>query len=113
MPRGATPGGVLPVSLRRIPVRAAVPSVRRMIGATALTKPYGGRAAVDDLTFTVRPGRVTGFLGPGRVSVAGRPYAAPRAPLRTVGSLLDATGVHGGRSARDHLAGLAARGRDA
>ncbi|GAA2331832.1 ATP-binding cassette domain-containing protein [Streptomyces kunmingensis] len=99
-----------------------------MIEATELTKRYGDRTAVDGLSFTVRPGRVTGFLGPngagksttmrlvlgldrptgGRVTVAGRPYAELRAPLCTVGSLLDAGGVHGGRSAYQHLAALAA-----
>ncbi|MET9551977.1 ATP-binding cassette domain-containing protein [Streptomyces sp. NPDC006645] len=99
-----------------------------MIEATELTKRYGGRNAVDRLSFTVRPGRVTGFLGPngagksttmrlilgldsptaGRVTVSGKRYADLAAPLRTVGSLLDAKGVHGGRSAHQHLAALAA-----
>ncbi|MFJ5266595.1 ABC transporter ATP-binding protein [Streptomyces sp. NPDC088387] len=99
-----------------------------MIEAHDLTKRYGDRTVVDRLTFSVRPGRVTGFLGPngagksttmrmvlgldaptsGSVLVAGRPYAQLPAPLRTVGSLLDAKGVHGGRTARDHLTGLAA-----
>lgn len=103
-------------------------SVGSMIEATELTKRYGGRNAVDKLSFTVRPGRVTGFLGPngagksttmrlilgldtptaGRVTVGGKRYADLRAPLRTVGSLLDAKGVHGGRSAHQHLAALAA-----
>lgn len=102
-----------------------------MIEARDLTKRYGDRVAVDGLTFTVRPGRVTGFLGPngagksttlrlvlgldaptsGTVTVAGRPYAELPAPLRTVGSLLDAKGVHGGRTARQHLTGLAASNR--
>ncbi|WP_328437739.1 ATP-binding cassette domain-containing protein [Streptomyces sp. NBC_00444] len=99
-----------------------------MIEARDLTKRYGDRTAVDHLTFTVHPGRVTGFLGPngagksttmrlvlgldaptsGTVTVAGRPYAELPAPLRTVGSLLDAKGVHGGRTAHHHLAALAA-----
>ncbi|WP_371524891.1 ATP-binding cassette domain-containing protein [Streptomyces sp. NBC_01283] len=99
-----------------------------MIEATELTKRYGDKAAVDGLSFTVQPGRVTGFLGPngagksttmrlvlgldaptrGRVTVAGHRYGELRAPLRTVGSLLDAKGVHGGRTAYQHLAGLAA-----
>ncbi|MEU2066464.1 ATP-binding cassette domain-containing protein [Streptomyces anulatus] len=99
-----------------------------MIEATELTKRYGGRTAVDRLSFTVRPGRVTGFLGPngagksttmrlilgldspsaGRVTVGGKTYADLPVPLRAVGSLLDAKGVHGGRSAYHHLAGLAA-----
>ncbi|KKD03174.1 ABC transporter ATP-binding protein [Streptomyces sp. WM6386] len=99
-----------------------------MIEATELTKRYGGKTAVDGLSFTVRPGRVTGFLGPngagksttmrlilgldapsaGTVTVGGRPYARLAAPLRTVGCLLDAKGVHGGRTAYRHLVGLAA-----
>lgn len=99
-----------------------------MIEATELTKRYGDKTAVDRLSFTVRPGRVTGFLGPngagksttmrlvlgldaptaGRVTVGGKRYGDLAAPLRTVGSLLDAKGVHGGRSAYQHLAGLAA-----
>ncbi|MFE4582381.1 ABC transporter ATP-binding protein [Streptomyces chartreusis] len=102
-----------------------------MIEARDLTKRYGDRVAVDGLTFTVRPGRVTGFLGPngagksttlrlvlgldaptsGTVTVTGRPYAELPAPLRTVGSLLDAKGVHGGRTAHQHLTGLAASNR--
>ncbi|WP_103531664.1 ATP-binding cassette domain-containing protein [Streptomyces sp. SM11] len=99
-----------------------------MIEATELTKRYGGRTAVDRLSFTVRPGRVTGFLCPngagksttmrlilgldspsaGHVTVGGKTYADLPVPLRTVGSLLDAKGVHGGPSAYHHLAGLAA-----
>nr|WP_222721155.1 ATP-binding cassette domain-containing protein [Actinomadura sp. HBU206391] len=92
-----------------------------------LTKRYGGRPAVDGLSFQVRPGAVTGFLGPngagksttmrlilgldapsgGRVVVNGRPYRALRAPLREVGALLDAKAVHSGRSAYHHLLWLA------
>ena len=99
-----------------------------MIEATGLTKRYGDKVAVDDVTFTVHPGRVTGFLGPngagksttmrmivgldrptsGWVRVNGRPYAQHRAPLGEVGALLDAKAVHGGRSARNHLLALAA-----
>lgn len=99
-----------------------------MIEATELTKRYGERTAVDRLSFTVCPGRVTGFLGPngagksttmrlilgldsasgGRVTVGGKAYRDLPVPLRAVGSLLDAKGVHGGRSAYHHLAGLAA-----
>ncbi|WP_410672262.1 ATP-binding cassette domain-containing protein [Amycolatopsis sp. cmx-4-68] len=98
-----------------------------MIEADELTKSYGRRKAVDQLTFRVHPGRVTGFLGPngagksttirlilgldtptsGRVLVDGRPYRALDRPLRQVGALLDATAVHGGRRARDHLRWLA------
>ncbi len=102
-----------------------------MIEAVGLTKRYGEKIAVDDLTFTVRPGMVTGFLGPngagksttmrlivgldrpsaGRVAVNGTRYARLRAPLREVGVLLDAKAVHTGRSARNHLLALAATHR--
>src|SRR5881227_2718254 len=98
-----------------------------MIEAKGLTKRYGGTVAVDDLSFTVPPGQVTGFLGPngagksttmrlilgldapdsGSVTVGGRPYAAYRLPLFQVGALLEAKAFHGGRSARDHLRCLA------
>lgn len=108
--------------------RGTVPTVGHMIEATELTKRYGGRTAVDALTFRVRPGRVTGFLGPngagksttmrlvlgldtatsGTATVCGGPYRRLGAPLRSVGALLDAKGVHGGRSAYGHLAALAA-----
>ncbi|MGV9364411.1 ABC transporter ATP-binding protein [Amycolatopsis sp. NPDC003731] len=99
-----------------------------MIEATALTKRYGATTAVDELTFTARSGRVTGFLGPngagksttmrlilgldtpdaGRVLVDGVPYRELTDPLRTVGAMLDATWRHPGRSGRDHLRWLAA-----
>jgi energy-coupling factor transporter ATP-binding protein EcfA2 len=85
-----------------------------MIEARGLTKRYGDKLAVDDLTFTVRPGMVTGFLGPngagksttmrmvlgldaptrGSVTVNGRPYREHAAPLREVGALLEARSVH-------------------
>jgi ABC-2 type transport system ATP-binding protein len=98
-----------------------------MIDASHLTKRYGPTTAVDDLSFTVEAGRVTGFLGPngsgksttmrmilgldtpsqGRVTVAGRDYRSLRFPLHEVGALLDANAVHPGRSARNHLAWLA------
>jgi ABC-2 type transport system ATP-binding protein len=98
-----------------------------MIEARGLTKRYGDKIAVDDLSFTVRPGIVTGFLGPngagksttmrmilgldrptrGQALVNGRPYAAAKAPLRELGALLDAKAVHGGRTARAHLVALA------
>lgn len=99
-----------------------------MIEIENLTKTYGDRTAVDDISLTVRPGRVTGFLGPngagksttmrlvvgletptrGSVLVNGRPYAQHRAPLSEVGVLLDAKAVHPRRTARAHLAALAA-----
>jgi ABC-2 type transport system ATP-binding protein len=98
-----------------------------MIEAHGLTKRYGDKLAVDALTFTVRPGMVTGFLGPngagksttmrmilgldaptrGSVTVNGRRYREHTAPLREVGALLDARSVHPGRSARNHLLALA------
>ena len=98
-----------------------------MIEARNLTKDYGEKRAVDDLTFTVRPGLVTGFLGPngsgksttmrlildldrptsGSVIVNGKPYRDHAAPLRQVGALLEARSVHTGRSAANHLLALA------
>jgi ABC-2 type transport system ATP-binding protein len=102
-----------------------------MIEAHDLTKQYGDKLAVDSLTFTVRPGVVTGFLGPngagksttmrlilgldrptsGTVTVNGRRYADHRAPLGQVGALLEAKAVHTSRSAYNHLRALAAVNR--
>jgi ABC-2 type transport system ATP-binding protein len=99
-----------------------------MIHVQSVTKRYGDRVAVDDLSFTVRPGVVTGFLGPngagksttmrmalglsrpdmGQILVNGRRYAEHAAPLHEVGALLDARAVHPRRTARRHLAVLAA-----
>ena len=98
-----------------------------MIEAQDLTKIYGGKAAVDHLSFTVEPGRVTGFLGPngagksttmrlilgldrpqsGYALINGRRYRDLKDPLHTVGALLEAKSVHPGRSARNHLLFLA------
>ncbi|MFH9421753.1 ABC transporter ATP-binding protein [Streptomyces sp. NPDC017529] len=98
-----------------------------MIEIAGLTKRYGEKLAVDGLTFTVRPGIVTGFLGPngagksttmrmvlgldhptsGRVRIDGRHYRQLSEPLRHVGALLDAKALHGGRSAFNHLLCLA------
>jgi ABC-2 type transport system ATP-binding protein len=95
--------------------------------ARGLTRRYGGRTVVDDVSFQVRGGRVTGFLGPngagksttlrlllglerpdaGEAFVLGRPYAALDAPARSVGALLEARSFHPGRSARNHLLALA------
>jgi ABC-2 type transport system ATP-binding protein len=92
-----------------------------------LTKEFGAVRAVDDLTFTVRPGMVTGFLGPngagktttlrcllglvrptaGRALIGGRPYAELEHPMRVVGAALEAADFHPGRSARNHLRFLA------
>ena len=99
-----------------------------VIVAQGLTKTYDGKAAVDGISFTVEPGRVTGFLGPngagksttmrmvlgldrptaGSVTVNGHRYPDSPAPLREVGALLEARAVHPGRSARDHLRWMAA-----
>ncbi|MDT6982594.1 ABC transporter ATP-binding protein [Streptomyces lusitanus] len=96
-----------------------------------LTKEYGTGRAVDHLTFTVPPGRVTGFLGPngagksttmrlvlgldhptsGSATLGGRPYASLRDPLRRMGALLDAGAALGSRTGRDHLRVLAATHR--
>jgi ABC-2 type transport system ATP-binding protein len=98
-----------------------------VIEAHALTKDYGAKRAVDELSFTVRPGIVTGFLGPngsgksttmrmilgldapsaGSVVVNGKRYREHLAPLHEVGALLEARSVHTGRSAFNHLLALA------
>jgi ABC-2 type transport system ATP-binding protein len=98
-----------------------------MIEAVGLTKRYGDRLAVDQLSFSIRPGQVTGFLGPngagksttmrmilgldtptdGHVTIDGKPFAALDNPMREVGALLDAKAIHGGRSAYNHLLCLA------
>jgi ABC-2 type transport system ATP-binding protein len=99
-----------------------------VIEAINLTKRYDEKLAVNDVSFTVRPGVVTGFLGPngagksttmrmivgldrptsGTVQVNGQPFAQHRRPLREVGALLEARAVHTGRSARNHLLAMAA-----
>ncbi|HET9967532.1 MAG TPA: ATP-binding cassette domain-containing protein [Streptosporangiaceae bacterium] len=98
-----------------------------MIEVRGLTKRYGDKVAVDDLTFGVEPGRVTGFLGPngagktttmrcilgldypdkGTVLIDGQAFRDFAFPMREVGALLEAKAVHGGRSARNHLLCLA------
>ncbi len=98
-----------------------------MIEARGLTKRYGQKLAVDQLSFAVLPGKVTGFLGPngagktttmrmilgldtptaGTVTVNGRPYRQLVQPMRQVGALLDAKAVHSGRNAYNHLLCLA------
>jgi ABC-2 type transport system ATP-binding protein len=98
-----------------------------VIEARGLSKRYGDKLAVDELTFTVQPGVVTGFLGPngagksttmrmilgldrptsGTVTVNGKPYAEHAAPLAEVGALLEAKAVHTSRSAYNHLRALA------
>jgi ABC-2 type transport system ATP-binding protein len=99
-----------------------------MIEVNRLVKRYGDKTAVNDLTFTVQPGMVTGFLGPngagksttmrmivgldrptaGSVTVAGRPYARWPAPLTEIGALLEARAIHPGLSARQYLLALGA-----
>jgi ABC-2 type transport system ATP-binding protein len=98
-----------------------------MIEVQGLTKRYGDKTAVDNLTFGIEPGKVTGFLGPngagktttmrcilgldyadeGTVTVAGQAYPDLAYPMREVGALLEAKAVHGGRSAYNHLLCLA------
>ena len=98
-----------------------------MIEVNGLTKRYGSTTAVEDLSFTVRPGHVTGFLGPngagksttlrlmlgldaptsGTATISGQPFRSRRCGLRDAGALLDATAVPAGRSAVAHLAALA------
>jgi ABC-2 type transport system ATP-binding protein len=99
-----------------------------MIEVQGLSKRYGSKTAVDGISFTAKPGLVTGFLGPngagksttmrmivgldrptsGTATVNGKPYAEHRAPLHEVGALLDAKAVHTGRSAGNHLLAIAA-----
>ena len=98
-----------------------------MIEVRGLSKRYGEKIAVNNLSFDVTPGKVTGFLGPngagktttmrlilgldypntGSVSIAGQQYAHLANPMREVGALIDAKAVHGGRSAYNHLLCLA------
>jgi ABC-2 type transport system ATP-binding protein len=98
-----------------------------MIDVLELTKRYGPTLALDGISFSVEPGRVTGFLGPngagkstamriimgldnadeGSALINGTPYRELAQPLRQVGALLDRRGFHGGRSARNHLLALA------
>src|SRR5215469_18593108 len=98
-----------------------------MIEVRGLTKRYGDKIAVNDLSFVVEPGKVTGFLGPngagktttmrcilaldnpdaGSITVDGKRYAELAFPMREVGALIDAKAVHGGRSAYNHLLCLA------
>jgi ABC-2 type transport system ATP-binding protein len=98
-----------------------------VIEVSHLTKRYGEKLAVNDMTFTVRPGVVTGFLGPngagksttmrlilgldrptsGAATISGRPYQEFSAPLQEVGALLEARSVHTGRSAYNHLLAMA------
>ncbi|MEU8234508.1 ABC transporter ATP-binding protein [Actinoplanes sp. NPDC048967] len=98
-----------------------------MIQVREVTKRYGAKTVVDQLSFTAQPGQVTGFLGPngagksttmrmivaldaptsGDVLINGRPYASSKAPLREIGVLLEAKAMHPGRTAVSHLRALA------
>ena len=98
-----------------------------MIEAEGLSKRYGDTLAVDNLSFSVAPGKITGFLGPngagktttmrlilgldrptaGQVTIDGKPFGQASEPMRQVGALLDAKAMHGGRSAYNHLLCLA------
>jgi ABC-2 type transport system ATP-binding protein len=102
-----------------------------VIELAGLTKRYGARVAVDDLTVTIQPGRVTGFLGPngsgktttmrcvlglarpssGTATVLGRPYRELAEPMRRVGALIDPRARHPGRTAYRHLLALAQSNR--
>jgi ABC-2 type transport system ATP-binding protein len=102
-----------------------------MIRVSNLTKRFGPKIAVDNLSFEVQPGVVTGFLGPngagktttlrlvlglakpdnGSATIDGARYHDLRSPMRQVGALLDAKSYHPGRKARDHLVALAQAGR--
>ncbi|NLF05345.1 MAG: ABC transporter ATP-binding protein [Actinomycetales bacterium] len=102
-----------------------------VVEVRGLTKNFGAVRAVDDLSFTVQPGRVTGFLGPngagktttlrillglvrassGTATISGRPYAALPEPTRFVGAALEAASFHPGRTARNHLLSLAPQAR--
>src|SRR5690349_10920472 len=109
----------------RRPTATAGPAIQ----VDGLRKKFGRVAAVDDVSFSVSYGRITGFLGPngagktttlrmilglirpdaGTAVIAGKPYATLASPARTVGALLDAAAAHPGRSGRDHLRVLAAQ----
>lgn len=103
------------------------PSVLTMIQVREVTKRYGAKTVVDRLSFTAKPGQVTGFLGPngagksttmrmivgldapnsGDILVNGKPYVSAKAPLREIGVLIEAKAVHPGRTAVSHLLALA------
>jgi ABC-2 type transport system ATP-binding protein len=134
-----TPAGRLPRTGERVSPRGGgdgtVPAARlngmNAIDVHDLTKVHGKKRALDGLTFSVAPGKVTGFLGPngsgksttlrlvlgldrptrGTATVAGKRYAALGEPLRHVGAHLDPGAAHGSRTARHHLLALAVANR--
>jgi ABC-2 type transport system ATP-binding protein len=113
--------------MRRAPGLSHLLPVNATIEIDGLRKRFGPVQALDGMTFTVRPGQVTGFVGPngagksttmrvilgldapdaGTATIGGRPYRALKNPLRHVGSLLDAGALQPSRRARDHLLWLA------
>jgi ABC-2 type transport system ATP-binding protein len=120
--QGSEPAARHPATARRLPATTG-PAIQ----VAGLCKKFGHVAAVEDVSFTVSYGRITGFLGPngagktttlrmilglirpdaGTAAIAGGPYATLGSPARTVGALLDAA-AHPGRTGRDHLRVLAA-----
>ncbi len=119
---GACPG-TTPAAIESAYRLGAIPTLIGRIVVEELTKYYGGLAAVDDLSFTVEPGRVTGFLGPngagktttlrmllnlvmptsGTATIGGRRYVDLEEPTRVVGAVLEASSAHNGRTGRNHL----------
>jgi ABC-2 type transport system ATP-binding protein len=118
----------VPKDVNAMPRKSAYqPAKGQLIEARDLTKRYGATLAIDDLSFDVRPGLVTGFIGPngsgktttmrlilgldsptnGEVTVGGKRYRDLPAPLREVGALIDAKAVHPSRTAYHHLLSLA------
>jgi ABC-2 type transport system ATP-binding protein len=128
-PITSTEGSGTVASTVGAPPRRTTATPGAAIQVAGLRKNFGRVAAVDDVSFTVSHGRVTGFLGPngagktttlrmilglihpdaGAAVIAGKPYADLANPARTVGALLDAAAAHPGRSGRDHLRVLAAQ----
>jgi hypothetical protein len=124
---GRTEPASPPIENRPLPTSAGPHRSAGSIEVLHLTKTFGATTAVDDLSFTVRPGHVTGFLGPngagktttmrvvlglespsaGSTSVSGRRYQDIAQPLHEVGTLLDAGAAHPGRSARLHVMSVA------
>jgi ABC-2 type transport system ATP-binding protein len=122
---GSEPAAGTAGAARRCPTATAGPAIQ----VAGLRKKFGRVAAVDDVSFTVSYGRITGFLGPngagktttlrmilglmrpdaGTAVIAGKPYPKLASPARIVGALLDAAAAHPGRSGRDHLGVLAAQ----
>ncbi|GAB3715303.1 hypothetical protein GCM10027590_11580 [Nocardiopsis nanhaiensis] len=124
-PRSQADGQVR--SSGRSPAGVGTVCMAGMLSIEHLVKRRGSRAVLSDVSFRAEPGRVTGFLGPngagksstlrvllgldratsGRALVGGRPYRSLRSPLRVVGSMLDGSGAHRSRTARDHLSWVA------